>query len=80
MKCNTAMRSAIVLMAVLAMGLAAPLGAAQQGAHDHGPAATSGLQLNKGKKWATDEPLRLGMNRMLRCAWDQFYSKALARL
>ena len=46
------------------MGLAAHADAAQQGTHDDGPAASSGLQLNKGKKWASDEPLRQGMSRI----------------
>lgn len=48
----------------LTIGIAVPASAAQQGTHDHGPAAVSGLQLNSGKKWATDEPLRQGMSRI----------------
>jgi hypothetical protein len=52
------------LIAALAIGFAVHASAAQQGTHDHGPAATSGLQLNKGKKWATDEALRQRMGRI----------------
>jgi hypothetical protein len=41
----------------------AATGAAQP-SHDHGTAATSQLNLNQGRKWATDEPLRAGMGRI----------------
>lgn len=51
----------IALLAALAL---APLPAAAQhehGAHGHGPAK---LQLDHGRKWPTDEPLRQGMAAM----------------
>lgn len=32
--------------------------------HDHASHAASALTLNAGKRWATDEPLRLGMQRI----------------
>lgn len=40
--------------------VATSLAAAEMAAHDHGT-APSRLQLNAGKKWATDAPLRKGM-------------------
>lgn len=48
-----------------AMALALPLAglAAEAGHHDHG-AMPAKLELNAGKKWATDEPLRKGMDSM----------------
>ena len=33
-------------------------------AHDHGDHGAPGLTLNGGQRWATDEPLRLGMQRI----------------
>lgn len=46
------------------------------GEHEHG-AATHELQLNYGKKWATDEPLRKGMSeiRALLAAQDEAIHK-----
>lgn len=46
---------------LLAMALAAPLGAFAADAHDHGKAAPHKLELNAGKKWSTDDALRQGM-------------------
>jgi hypothetical protein len=57
-------KGTVGLIAALAISFGVHAGAAQQGTHDHGPAATSGLQLDKGRKWATDEPLRQGMSRI----------------
>jgi len=34
------------------------------GAHDHSDQSASALSLNDGKRWATDEPLRIGMQRI----------------
>jgi hypothetical protein len=52
-----------VLALVVAGALGAPAIAAAQ-AHDHGTAASAALQLDHGKKWQTDEPLRKGMGNM----------------
>lgn len=47
---------------LLATALAAPLAATAATAHDHhGSAETHQLQLNAGKKWGTDAPLRQAM-------------------
>lgn len=46
---------------LLAIALAAPLGAFAADAHDHGKAAPHKLELNAGKKWSTDDALRQGM-------------------
>lgn len=54
------MKSPIYLL--LAALLAAPLaGMAAAQPHDHHAAAPQKLPLNGGKKWATDQPLRQGM-------------------
>lgn len=34
------------------------------GAHDHGDHGTAALSLDDGQRWATDEPLRIGMQRI----------------
>lgn len=44
--------------------LAAPLHAQHEHAHEHEAHATAGLTLNTGARWATDEPLRIGMQRI----------------
>jgi hypothetical protein len=47
---------------LLATALASPLAATAATAHDHGGAAEAHqLQLNAGKKWGTDAPLRKAM-------------------
>jgi hypothetical protein len=47
---------------LIAAALAAPLTTlAASDSHDHG-AAKHKIELNAGKKWATDDPLRQGMN------------------
>lgn len=47
---------------LLATALAAPLASMAAGAHDHhGSAEAHQLQLNAGKKWGTDAPLRKAM-------------------
>ena len=53
----------LFLTLVVAAALGAPGIAAAQ-AHDHGTAAAAALELNQGKKWQTDEPLRKGMTNM----------------
>jgi hypothetical protein len=50
------------LAAALALALSLPALAAEQ-AHDHGVAGAA-LELNQGKKWQTDQPLRKGMSNM----------------
>jgi hypothetical protein len=44
------------------LGLQAPAIAADAHEHGHGGAEAHKLQLDHGKKWATDEPLRKGMS------------------
>ena len=50
----------LLATAGLALGLSAGSLAADAHSHEHG-AAPAKLELNNGKKWATDEPLRQGM-------------------
>jgi hypothetical protein len=51
------------LAAALSAAFALPAFAAAD-AHDHGTAGSAALELNQGKKWQTDEPLRKGMTNM----------------
>ena len=51
----------LLAAAGLALGLAAGSLAADAHKHDH-DAAPARLELNNGKKWTTDEPLRQGMH------------------
>ena len=53
----------IALMAALSLGAALPVVAAESHDHQH-EAAPAKLQLNAGKKWATDAPLRQAMTAM----------------
>ena len=54
---------AVVLLAGFCLGAAIPAVAAES--HDHGHAAApTTLQLNQGKKWGTDAPLRQSMTAM----------------
>lgn len=50
-----------VLLAVLGLGANLPAAAAESHDHHHEAAAPAKLQLNQGKKWATDAPLRQAM-------------------
>lgn len=50
----------LLAAAGLALGLSAGSLAADAHKHEHG-AAPAKLELNNGKKWATDAPLRMGM-------------------
>jgi hypothetical protein len=52
-----------VAAAAMAAALSAPV-LAQTATHDHSAAAPHKLTLNQGRKWATDEPLRAGMERI----------------
>lgn len=58
----------LLAAAGLAMGLATGSLAADAHKHDHG-AAPAKLELNNGKKWETDAPLRKGME-SIRAAMD----------
>ena len=52
---------------LLALALSAPLAslpAWAADAHEHGHGHVQALKLNAGKKWGTDEPLRLAMTRI----------------
>src|SRR5262245_8786269 len=62
MKSRVTAAWAIRVIAACSIGLAVHVGAAEHAAHDHG--TTPELQLDKGRKWATDEPLRQGMKRI----------------
>ncbi len=56
-----------LIRAVLAAGLAAAFSlpaVAAEAAHEHATAEGARLELNQGRKWQTDEPLRKGMNNM----------------
>lgn len=61
-------KTGLLLALGIAIGLAAgPALAADAHSHSgHAPAAGLELTLNRGKKWATDEPLRQGMGEMRR--------------
>ncbi len=58
------MRSNLIHAALAAaLAFSVPAFAAEH-AHDHGSASGSQLELNQGRKWQTDEPLRRGMSNM----------------
>lgn len=64
-------------------GAAAPAAGAHDHGHDHGAqgGAPLKLELNDGKKWATDQPLRDGMHRMHQAvipAYGAFNNKNLS--
>lgn len=50
-----------ILLASLALAVSLNARAAEGHPHAHGSSETQQLQLNAGKKWATDKPLRLAM-------------------
>ncbi|MCG2577482.1 hypothetical protein LZ012_10800 [Dechloromonas sp. XY25] len=52
----------LALLLTVALAAASPLLAADHHHHGHAAQESSPLQLNAGKKWATDEALRQGMN------------------
>lgn len=54
-----------IVLVASALSLSSPVGVVKaEGVHHHahGPSEPTRLQLNAGKKWATDEPLRQAMN------------------
>lgn len=51
-----------VLLVAFALAAASNIQAAEAQHHHHGAGEPAKLQLNAGKKWATDEHLRLAMN------------------
>ena len=58
------MRSTFIHFAAgLALAFSLPALAAEH-VHEHGAASGAQLELNQGKKWQTDEPLRKGMTNM----------------
>jgi hypothetical protein len=59
---RTAIAVAIAAAAAVMSGPAQAQAQAQ--GHDHGHATPSRLELDHGRKWATDEPLRAGMTRI----------------
>jgi hypothetical protein len=72
----TALAAALAGAAILS--LPAPLSAAEEHKHEQSAATTHKLTLNKGKQWATDEPLRKGMGeiRSLVAAQEEAIHKA----
>ena len=58
---TTLIRTALATSLAAAFSLPA---IAAEAAHDHGTAAGAQLELNQGRKWPTDEPLRTGMGNM----------------
>ncbi|GAB3548022.1 hypothetical protein GCM10027343_27970 [Noviherbaspirillum agri] len=57
------MKRHTLLLAAITLAFPLTSLAAEPGHHDHG-AAPQKLELNAGKKWPTDEPLRKGMSAM----------------
>ena len=51
----------LALSLLLAATLSTPLASLAAESHDHGAAASHHIELNAGKKWATDAPLRKAM-------------------
>lgn len=64
----------VVVLTAVALGASPYILAAESAAHNHshGSIEPTKLQLNAGKKWATDEPLRQAMNSI-----NQAMTKAL---
>lgn len=56
------MKSPLYLVLAAALTLPFATLAASPSAHDHGAAAPQKIELNAGKKWHIDAPLRQGMN------------------
>lgn len=57
------MKTHTLLLAAMTLAFPLAAAAAQPGQHDHG-ATHQKIELNAGKRWATDEPLRKGMSEM----------------
>jgi hypothetical protein len=66
------------LATLVAISFAAPL-AAQTHAHDHS-AAPARLQLDHGRKWATDAPLRAGMQNIRALVGPQLHAAHAGKL
>ena len=60
---NWTLLTTAVAAAAMVAALSAPA-LAQTATHDHSAATPHKLTLNPGRKWATDEPLRVGMGRI----------------
>ena len=60
---NWTLLTTAVAAAAMVAALSAPA-LAQTATHDHSAATPHKLTLNQGRKWATDEPLRSGMDRI----------------
>ena len=60
---NWTLLTTAVAAAAMVAALSAPA-LAQTATHDHSAATPHKLTLNQGRKWATDEPLRVGMGRI----------------
>ena len=71
-------RPAAIAAALFAVALAAPVHA-QTHAHDHGTAPAK-LQLDHGRKWATDAPLRTGMANLRALVAPQLASARAGKL
>ncbi len=56
--------AAILLLALVGAGVITWSHLHGSGGHGHGQHGTSGLVLNNGKRWATDAPLRMGLERI----------------
>jgi hypothetical protein len=65
-KLTRSIRNLFIVTAAAVVLMAAPAGAAwaQATAHSHDASTTHMLALNQGRKWATDEPLLAGMDRI----------------
>lgn len=62
---NRSLAAATLALALgAALLVAPPVHAQHEHAHEHEAHATAGLSLNDGARWATDEPLRIGMQRL----------------
>lgn len=62
MECTMKSSGTLLLAIALTLPLSALAGEAAK--HEHGAAAHAGLELNAGKKWPTDEPLRQAMTKI----------------
>lgn len=60
----------LLVLISLALTLAAPLAVASSDHDKHGAGAPHKLELNAGKKWATDKPLRKAMSAMRKSVVD----------
>jgi hypothetical protein len=54
----------VIVLVGLSYAIRTHLQHGHAGAHDHSDHGAAALSLNEGKRWATDEPLRIGMQRI----------------